>query len=69
NAQFSLAVESFLKCTKLPRGKIEGINTYLPYYNVGVIHEVIGFKEQAITYYKLCGEYEPALIRCKTIGH
>jgi glycosyltransferase involved in cell wall biosynthesis len=69
NAQFSLAVESFLKCTKLSRGKIEGINTYLPYYNVGVIHEVIGFKEQAIAYYKLCGEYEPALIRCKTIGH
>ncbi|CQR70433.1 SPBc2 prophage-derived glycosyltransferase SunS [Sporomusa ovata DSM 2662] len=63
NAKFSLAVERFLQCTKLPNGKVEGITTYLPYYNVGVIHEVLGVKAQASHYYKLCGEYKPALAR------
>lgn len=65
NAKFTQAVESFLKCTKFPVCKVEGITTYSSYYNIGVIYDVLGFKEKAIEYYGLCDEYEPAMKRLK----
>jgi Glycosyltransferases involved in cell wall biogenesis len=65
NAKFNEAVESLLKCTKLSYGKMEGITTFLPYYNVGVIYEVLGMKNQAIEYYKMCGDYSLAKERLK----
>jgi glycosyltransferase involved in cell wall biosynthesis len=63
NAKFNESVESFLKCTKFSHGKMEGITTYLPYYNIGIIYEVLGYNEQALEYYKLCGEYSLAVER------
>jgi glycosyltransferase involved in cell wall biosynthesis len=63
NANFQKSAETFLKCTEFKEGKIEGITSFLPLYNVGVIFECLGFKEQAMHYYKLCGDYAPALKR------
>lgn len=63
NAMFSKAIESFLKAVKFPNGKVEGITTFLPYYNIGVIYEVLGFKDKALKYYKKCGSYVPAVKR------
>lgn len=60
NAKFMQAIENFIGCTKFSHGKMEGITTFLPYYNIGVIYEVLGHKEQANKYYKLCGDYNPA---------
>lgn len=65
NSKFELAVEKFLKCTKFKASKVEGVNTYLAYYNIGVIYDVIGFRVEAINYYKMCKEYKPALIRLR----
>ena len=65
NAKFKEAVESFLKCTELPYSKVEGINTYIAYYNIGVIYDVLGFREKAIEYYRKSGNYEPALKRLR----
>lgn len=65
NAKFTQAVERFLKCTKFSRSNVEGITTYSAYYNIGVIYEVLGFKENAIEYYNMCGDYEPAKNRLK----
>jgi glycosyltransferase involved in cell wall biosynthesis len=65
NAEFSKAVESFLQCTKFSYGKVEGVTSFLAYYNIGVIYDVLGFREQAIDYYKLCGFYEPAVKRLR----
>lgn len=67
NAKFIQAIESFLNCTKSNQGKIEGITTYLPYYNIGVIFDVLGHREQSIEYYRKCGNYSPALIRLSTL--
>lgn len=61
NAKFTYAVQSFLECTKFTEGKMEGITTYLPNYNIGVIFDVLGYKKQAIQYYKKCGNYKPAV--------
>ncbi|MEA4825994.1 MAG: glycosyltransferase, partial [Clostridium sp.] len=57
NANFQKAAETFLECTEFKDGKIEGITSFLPLYNIGVIFECLGFKEEAIKYYKLCGDY------------
>ena len=65
NAKFTQAVESFLECTKFPYSKVEGITTYSSYYNIGVIYDVLGFREKAIEYYGMCGDYEPARKRLK----
>ncbi|MCE5220764.1 MAG: glycosyltransferase [Clostridium sp.] len=60
NAKFTQAVKSFLECTKFSYSKVEGITTYSAYYNIGVIYNVLGFREKAIEYYSMCGDYEPA---------
>lgn len=64
-ANFQIAAESFLKCTESKEGKIEGITTYLPLYNIGVIFESLGYKDEAIEYYRMCGNYELALNRLR----
>lgn len=67
NAKFNLAVQTFLKCTENETGNIEGINTYLPCYNIGVIFECLGYKDEAINYYAKCGDYEQAVMRVKVL--
>lgn len=66
NAKFTQAVESFLECTKFSYSKVEGITTYSSYYNIGVIYDVLGFREKAIEYYSMCGDYELAKNRLKS---
>lgn len=63
NALFSKAVENFLLCIGSIEGKIQGVNSYLANYNIGVIYEILGYRKEAIGYYKQCGNYEPAKIR------
>ncbi|MDV4149716.1 glycosyltransferase [Clostridium sp. AL.422] len=60
NGEFQKAIESFEKCIGEKEGKFEGINSYQPNYNIGVIYEILGLKEIAIEYYQICGEYIPA---------
>ncbi|AKA70290.1 glycosyltransferase [Clostridium scatologenes] len=65
NAMFEKAVSKFLHCTKFPYGKVEGVTSFSAYYNIGVIYDVLGVKDKALQYYRMCGEYEPALKRIK----
>lgn len=65
NAKFTQAVESFLKCTEFSYARVEGVNTYVAYYNIGVIYDVLGFRKDALKYYRKCGDYEPAVKRLK----
>lgn len=68
NARFSQAIESFLSCTRLKQYRMEGVTTFLPYYNIGVIYEVLGSKSDAVKYYKLCGSYCLAKERLKRLN-
>ena len=61
NALFEQAIKGFLDCIGEKEGKMEGANSYLACYNIGVIYECSGLKEKAIFYYKKCGDYKPAL--------
>ena len=65
NGNFQKSAETFLKCTDFDEGSIEGITSFLPVYNIGVIFECLGFKDDAVNYYTMCGDYEPAKQRIK----
>lgn len=60
NSQFDHAIEEFQKATRHKECRNKGVNSYSAYYNIGVIYECLGKKEEAVLYYKKCGEYEPA---------
>lgn len=63
NARFSEAIDEFIKAAKMSIYKMDGVNSYRAYYNIGVIYECLGFTDKAYNYYKRCGKYEPALAR------
>ena len=60
NGMFSDAVESYESCIGAGGQDFRGITSYLSYFNIGVILEVAGLADNAVNFYKACGEYEPA---------
>lgn len=60
NEMFDAAVEEFKKAVKMPEGRTQGANSYLAYYNIGVIYECLGDWKKAKMYYNKCGGYAPA---------
>lgn len=61
NGRFEEAIKEFKKAAMKPDSKVEGVNGYLAFYNIGVIYECLGSLDNAVNYYKKCGEYRPAL--------
>lgn len=68
NQLFDLAVEEFLKATAYSSARTVGANSYLAYYNAGVIRECLGDVAQAKKYYQKCGDYGKARLRLEVIG-
>ncbi len=60
NEMFDAAVGEFLSAAGCERARMQGANSFLAYYNAGVVRECLGNTAQAIQYYKKCGEYAPA---------
>ncbi len=67
NAMFDQSIAEFLKASSIPAYAMDGVNSYLAYYNIGVIYECMGDYAKASAYYKKCGNYEPALKRAKEL--
>ena len=65
NAKFTEAIGEFIKATRVKVYKMNGVNSYRAYYNIGVIYECLGRVDKARTYYEKSGDYEPARIRLK----
>ena len=63
NEMFREAVEQFLKASECKTCRMEGANSFLSYYNAGVVEECLGNTARAMEYYRRCGTYEPALER------
>ncbi|GAB7217735.1 hypothetical protein OS42_43490 [Dickeya oryzae] len=57
NGQLQNAVDLFVQCTNMPIGNKEGVNSYKANYNIGVILECVGMKQQALEFYQKCGSY------------
>lgn len=60
NGKFQEAIDEFLKASKKRKCKMEGVNGYLSYYNIGIIYECLGDKENSKKYYRKCGGYKMA---------
>ena len=57
------AMKEFLKATTFDKSSVEGANSFIPTFNMGCINEVLGDIETAVTLYKKCGNFKPALDR------
>lgn len=67
NGMFIEAVESYESCIGADIYDSSGINSFLSYYNIGVILECVGMLEEAVEMYKNCDDYEPARERLKEL--
>ena len=63
NALFDKAVNSFLDATKAKKTYVSGTGSFLAYYNIGVIYQVMGRTEDALNYYEKCGDYPRSIQR------
>ncbi len=68
NALFDNAVAEFEKSTTMKEFSVEGVNSYMANYNIGVIYECSGHIAKAQEYYKKCGGYAPAKDRQAAIS-
>lgn len=67
NAMFANAIQEFQKATAITDYAVDGVNSYLSYYNAGVIYECMGNITKAAELYEKCGKYEPAQQRLNLI--
>lgn len=63
NERFADAIAEFEKAAAHTEAKAAGVNSYLAYYNAGVICECLGQTTRAKEYYKKCQTYEKAVKR------
>ena len=62
------SMQSFLSALSGDKSRTGGTSTYIPLYNMGVINEVLGNTEDAVTLYRKCGDYAPAIERIKQLS-
>ncbi len=62
------ALGEFLIALTMPQGKQQGVNSYLPCYNIALIYENMGNMEIALMYYKKCGDFPPAQERLNALN-
>lgn len=68
NGMILQAMTEFLKATSFETARTEGANTFIPTFNMGCVNEVLGNTADAITLYKKCGDFKPALDRLKELS-
>jgi glycosyltransferase involved in cell wall biosynthesis len=61
NERYPQAVEQFVKATTMDNCRFHGANSFLAFYHIGLICEKLGDMDNAMLYYKKCGDYKPAL--------
>ena len=67
NMMFDEAVREFLSATRYSEARTIGANSFIAYYNAGVVRECLGDKVQAKEYYEKCGDYPKAKARLAVI--
>lgn len=61
------AMAEFFKATTFETARTEGANSFIPTFNMGCINEVLGDLGAAVSLYKKCGSFKPALDRLKEL--
>lgn len=67
NEMFEEAVAEFQRAAQCENARMQGANSFLAFYNAGVIRECLGDKAQAIRFYKKCGDYALARERLASL--
>lgn len=57
------ALEQYQKALQMPPGRQNGANSFLPFYQSGMIFEALGDLETAAALYRKCGDFAPAAER------
>lgn len=65
--EFDTAITTFNEATTCNISSIEGANSYLAYYNAGVIEECLGNIPNAIEYYKKSKDYKKSKERLSSL--
>ncbi len=68
NGLLDEAVGQFLRATTMDYVKVQGVNSYRAYYNIGVIYECVGDMAHAREYYKLAEKFPAARERLSAIS-
>ena len=61
------AMAEFLKAASCPVAHMEGANSFIPYYNMGCVNELLGDYSMALTLYKKCGSFPMALAKVQEL--
>ncbi len=61
NGQYMKALLEFVKALSCATAHVEGANTFIPSYNIGLINEMMGDRESALAHYRKCGDFPMAL--------
>lgn len=68
NEMYPQAVEQFHKATTIESCRFHGANSFLCFYQIGLICERLGDRDNALAYYRKCGDYPPALHGIASLG-
>ena len=63
------AMKEFLNATTISHVHVAGANSFIPTFNMGCINEVLGAIDTAVTLYRKCGNFKPALDRLAELKH
>ena len=63
NEMYPQAIEQFHKATTFNTCKFNGANSFLCFFHIALICEKVGDADNALAYYKRCGDYPPAIQR------
>lgn len=67
NGSYIKAMQQFLKAISTEEHHVEGSNSFIPRYNIGLINQMMGQTEDALKLYRSCGNFKPALDAIATI--
>lgn len=64
------AMMEFVKALQCPNARDEGEGTYIPYYNIGLVNEMLGDLPSAVSFYQRAAaeQYPPAIDRLRQLG-
>ncbi len=68
NGLYEDALDEFLKAAAFDTSRLPGANSFLPNYKIGCILKQAGENEMAVKYFRLCGNYAPALKELDALG-
>lgn len=68
NGQYVKAMMEFVKAIHCPVARENGVNSFLPTYNIGLINEMMGDIPTALTHYRNCGDFPMALEKIAELG-